>query len=117
MAVFRFDASDLISGLERTETKAQIAIRMYAQEGAKKMEGYAKQHRPWTDRTGQARQRLVGWVEVLAQSVRIHIGHGVKYGIYLELGHEKRYAILFPTVQALSKEILEGYRRLLDHLK
>lgn len=117
MAVFRFDASDLISGLEKTETKAQVAIRMYAQEGAKKMEGYAKEHRPWTDRTGQARQRLTGWVEVLAQSVRILIGHGVKYGIYLELGHEKRYAILFPTVQALSKEILEGYRGLLNHLK
>ena len=117
MAVFRFDAEDLISSLERTETKAQAAIRMYASEGAKKMESYAKTHRPWTDRTGMARIRLVGWVEALKDKVRIHIGHGVEYGIYLELGHEKKYAILFPTVKATSEEILNGYKELLKHLR
>lgn len=117
MATIKFDATDLLNRLESAETKSQIAIKMYAQEGAKKFENYAKSHRPWTDRTGHARQRLVGWVETLSDKVRIYIGHGVNYGVYLELAHEKKYAILQPTVNAMSKEVLQGYSKLMRYLK
>lgn len=117
MAGFRFDDSKLLKNLESAEEKSQIAIRMYAQEGAKKFENYAKKNRTWTDRTGHARQRLVGWVEVLTDRVRINIGHGVDYGVYLELCHEKRYAILQPTVNAESKEVLEGFSTLMRYIK
>lgn len=113
----RVDYKDVLNKLSDVQTKAQAAILMYAQQGAKKMENYAKTNRPWTDRTGHARQRLVGWVETLSTKVRIHIGHGVSYGVYLELAHEKRYAILNRTVQATSDEILKGYSKLLRYLK
>lgn len=117
MAGIKVNASSIISSLEVAQTKSQIAIKMFAQEGAKKFENYAKTHRKWTDRTGHARQRLTGWVEVMMNKVRIHIGHGVSYGVYLELAHEKRYAILQETVNAMSKEILEGYEELLRYLR
>lgn len=117
MTGIKFDFDDLLSNLENMETKSQVAIRMYAQEGAKKFENYAKRNRPWTDRTGRARQMLIGWVEVLSDRVKVIIGHGVSYGVYLELCHEKRYAILQPTVNALSKEVLEGYRNLMRYIK
>ena len=84
MAGIKVDASKLLANLENAETKSQVAIRMFAQEGAKKFENYAKKNRPWVDRTGHARQRLTGWVEVLTNKVRIHIGHGVDYGYWLE---------------------------------
>lgn len=117
MAGIRIDISELLRNLENMETKSQMAIRMYAQEGAKKFENYAKRNRPWVDRTGHARQRLVGWVETLADRVRVHIGHGVDYGVYLELCHEKRFAILQPTVNAMSGEVLEGYKDLLRYIR
>lgn len=117
MTGFKIDVSKLLSNLENAETKSQVAIRMFAQEGAKKFENYAKANRKWTDRTGHARQRLTGWVEVLTNKVRIHIGHGVNYGVYLELCHEKRYAILQQTVNVMSHEVLEGYEELLKHIK
>lgn len=117
MEGIKIDASKLLANLENAETKSQVAIRMFAQEGAKKFENYAKRNRPWTDRTGHARQRLTGWVEVLTNKVRIHIGHGVDYGVYLELCHEKRYAILQSTINALSKEVLEGYEELTRYMK
>lgn len=117
MAGIKIDANELIKNLESAETKSQVAIKMFAQEGAKKFENYAKANRPWTDRTGHARQRLTGWVEVLANKVRIHIGHGVDYGVYLELCHEKKYAILQQTVNAMSQEVLEGYEELLRYIK
>ena len=117
MAGIKVNASSIINSLEVAQTKSQIAIKMFAQEGAKKFENYAKTHRRWTDRTGHARQRLTGWVEVMMNKVRIHIGHGVNYGVYLELAHEKRYAILQETVNAVSQEILEGYEELLRYLR
>lgn len=116
MAIIRVNSKQLLKRLENAETKSQVAIRMFSQEGAKKFENYAKNNRPWTDRTGHARQRLVGWVEMFSNKVRIHIGHGVDYGVYLELAHEKRYAILQPTVNALSKEVLEGFNELMRYI-
>lgn len=116
MATIKIDSKQLLKRLENAETKSQVAIKMFSQEGAKKFENYAKNNRPWTDRTGHARQRLVGWVEMFSNKVRIHIGHGVDYGVYLELAHEKRYAILQPTVNALSKEILEGFKELMRYI-
>lgn len=117
MARIRFDAKTLLKNLEVAETKSQFAIEMFAQEGAKKFENYAKINSPWTDRTGHARQSLVGWVETFANKVRIHIGHGVDYGVYLELCNERRFAILQPTINAMSEEVLEGYKELLRYLR
>lgn len=115
--MIRVDISKLEKALDNMETKSQVAIKMFATEGAKKFQNYAKLHRPWTDRTGHARQRLTGWVETFSDKTRIHIGHGVDYGVYLELSHEKRYAILQPTVNAVSPEILEGFKELLRYLR
>lgn len=116
MATIRIDSKQLLKRLENAEPKSRVAIKMFAQEGAKKFENYAKINRPWTDRTGHARQRLVGWVEMFSDKVRINIGHGVDYGVYLELAHEKRFAILQPTVNACSKEILEGFKELMRYI-
>ena len=113
----RINASDFIKRLSDIETKSQVAFRMFATEGAKKFENYAKQNRPWTDRTGQARQRLTGWVEMFSDKIRIHIGHGVDYGIYLELANQRRFAILQKTVNAASPEILEGFSELTRYIR
>lgn len=113
----RINASDFVKRLSDVETKSQVAFRMFAIEGAKKFENYAKQNRPWTDRTGQARQRLTGWVEMFSDKIRIHIGHGVDYGIYLELANQRRFAILQQTVNAVSPEILEGFSELTRYIR
>lgn len=113
----RFNANEVKRKLNSMETKSEIAIKMYAQEGAKKFQNYAKIHRRWTDRTGHARQRLVGFVEKLPNSFRIYISHGVNYGIYLELAHEKRFAILQETVNKNSIEILDGYEEMLKKMR
>ena len=113
----RINASDFVKRLSDVETKSQVAFRMFATEGAKKFENYAKQNRPWTDRTGQARQRLTGWVEMFSDKIRIHIGHGVDYGIYLELANQRRFAVLQKTVNAVSPEILKGFSELTRYIR
>ena len=70
------------------------------QNWAGTMEGYAKSHAPWTDRTGNARQGLHGGVDVRGDQQVLYLSHGVDYGIWLELAHGGNYAIVRPTVDA-----------------
>lgn len=114
---FRVDYSKVLQNFLTAQKKADTAIRMFATQGAKKFENYAKKNRPWTDRTGKARQTLSGWVETNSNKVRIYVGHGVYYGVYLEFCHERRFAILQPTVHALSPEILKAYKDLLRYIQ
>lgn len=114
---FTIDISDVLKNLSDIGTKSEIAIRMYAQEGAKKFENYAKLNRPWTDRTGHARQRLTGYIETNPTNTRVYISHGVDYGKYLELAHEKKYAILLKTVIMCADEVLDGFDNLISKLR
>ncbi len=69
------------------------------QNWAGQLEGYAKTHAPWTDRTGHARQGLHGGVDMRGEQNVLYLSHGVEYGIWLELAHGGNYAIVRPTVE------------------
>lgn len=82
-------------------TRVRLAALQIAYYLAPMMEEYAKDNAPWTDRTGNARQGLQGFVEDVSETiVDIYISHGMDYGKWLELAHAGRYAILWPTIQA-----------------
>ena len=113
----RIDDSDLRSGLTAFGPAVEAALRIYAETAAKDFESYAKANRPWTDRTGRARQSLNGYVENLPNGVRINIAHGVDYGQFLEFAHEKKYAILEPTVRLKANDVLKGLREMFRKIK
>lgn len=117
MSDFRLDATDLQNSLRIFEERASDAMFMYCETAASDLEGYMKRNRPWTDRTGQARQRLKGTAEKVDDKFRIALSHGVDYGIWLELAHEKRYAVLEPTVRLQGPEVVRGFRGLLESLE
>lgn len=116
MASFRVDPSKMLKGFSQFSTKSEAAIWMYVDTSALKLQNYARSHRPWTDRTGAARQRLTGTPQTTDNGYRIRLAHGVDYGIWLELAHEKRFAIIEPTIQAEGPEIMKGFQRLLEKL-
>lgn len=116
MANFQFDPNNLLKGLTEFSTKSDAAMWMYVSTGALKLQNYAKAHRPWTDRTGAARQRLTGTPQAKPGGYRIALAHGVDYGIWLELAHEKRFAIIEPTLKAEGPEVLEGFQNLMEKL-
>lgn len=117
MAGFRLDSSALEKGLERLSSKADDAIRMYAETGGQKMVDAAKENRKWTDRTGQARARLNSSVATISSGYRIYLAHGVDYGIWLELAHGKRFAIIPQTIEYVGTfEIMPGFNKLLERL-
>lgn len=113
----KFDMSGLVNGLKLVPDKADLAIRMYAEQGALQMQNFAKENRRWTDRTGHARQRLTGTVGKIENGYRITLAHGVDYGIWLELANEKRYSIIPQTIEYVGTfEILPGFEKLLERL-
>lgn len=114
---FRLDISGLANGLIGAPDKFDLAIRMYAEQGALKLQNYAKEHRKWTDRTGHARQRLTGYVGKSEKGYKIYLAHGVDYGLWLELAHEKRFSIIPQTIEYVgSQVIMPGFEKLMERL-
>lgn len=110
---FKMDVSSIVNGLAQQELKTKASLNLYGNTVAKKMESHAKSNRRWTDRTADARNRLNGTCKQQGNGVRIEIVHGVDYGVYLELCNEKRYAVLEPTVKAISPDAIKGLSNLL----
>lgn len=114
----RIDAGDALRGLQQAQRTVLDGVARYGQTAAAEMEAYAKANRPWTDRTGNARRTLEGRFERSsgnAYTVGI-VGH-MPYSVYLELSYGQKYAILYPTVNALSAEILRGWADATGRLK
>lgn len=113
---YRFNSDALRNGLSSFATRADMAVRMYAETASKKLESSAKTGAKWTDRTGAARNRLNSYVQPQPTKIRIVLAHGVDYGIWLELAHEKRYAIIQPTIDLKSVEIFAGLDKLFERI-
>lgn len=94
-------------GIEQKFTPTNYsAITMLLETAAKKMESWAKMNRQWTDRTNRARLGLTGyayWED--KKTVSAIIAHTVSYGVFLELAHQKKYAILEKTIEEHREEI------------
>lgn len=72
------------------------------------MQNEAKTTHPWQNRSYEAERRIVGRVERRGDLTRIILAHGVRYGVYLELAMGKRFAVLWPTIQKYTPEILRA---------
>lgn len=117
-AKLKFDFSQVDSNMDKLQSKFDAAVKLLCENGAQKMEAYAKQHRPWKDQTGNARQRLKGSWSKEGSSYKIQIAHGVSYGVWLEFKNERRYAILKPTVEKVGYgEIIPAFNNFVDKLK
>ena len=102
---------------EERDYKNKKKFDLYVTSCAEQLETYAKQNRPWTDRSTRARQGLKGTVTEEDHKYTIVLAHSVKYGKYLEFAHEQKYAIIFPTIKLKSPEIMEGFTGLIDSVK
>ena len=83
--------------------------------GATGMQNYARTHRRWVDRTGNARAGLNGgsfWQNPFM--LIIFIAHSMEYGIWLEFIQDRKYAILEEARDSQSKNLLESAKRIMN---
>ena len=113
----KVDISDMAGKLETLSFRADAAVRVFAEQGATKLRSYAQSNAKWTDRSGSARTRLNAYVSAVNQGYRITLAHGVEYGIWLELAHEKAYSIIPQTIDYVgSTEIMPAFERFLERI-
>lgn len=115
---FKFDASKLLAGLTEFDDKADLAFEAFADTGSQKLESYAKENARWQNRTGHARQRLKGSYTKKSNGYELSLAHGVDYGKWLELAHEKKYSIIPETIEEVGdKEIMPEFEKMLEKMK
>lgn len=116
--VLDYSKSALGQNLAQFSNKIGAAMLMYAATKSTECESYMKLNRPWTDRSNQAKATLNAKVsQPNDHTIRITLAHGVDYGIYLELAHEKRYAIIGPTINIKSVEIMQDMKNLMSKIQ
>lgn len=113
-----YNKSTLKKNLDKMSEKLGVVILMYSATKASEIQSKMKLNRPWTDRTGMAKALLTAKVSQPNKNiVRITLAHGVDYGIWLELAHEKNYAIIAPTVKDEGPRIVSDLNNLMSKLK
>jgi hypothetical protein len=114
-------AKQLSQGIDLFAVKVVAAVLMFAERESAELQNYMKSNAKWTDRTGHARQSLTATVQkgIFSTKVVIKLAHGsnIPYGIYLELAHEKKYAIIQPTIQANQNQVMQDLQYLFNRLK
>ena len=106
----------VIPSLRQGKEKVLRASWIAAQSKAPDVENYAKINAPWTDQTGNARNGLAARAYREKDEIGIVLYHQVPYGIWLETRFGGRYAIIEPTIQAMSPEVMAAFERILDRL-
>lgn len=104
----RIVAQNLGEMSERLKTQLQVL----SQATGQKIQEYAQENAPWTDRTGDARQRLKYNSEINENGLTISIFHQMEYGIYLELCNNEKYAILKNSRDAMLPEFLDAVKHI-----
>lgn len=87
----------------KTLAKAEVAMKKIAADN----ESSAKETAPWTDRTGNARASITGSTGREGTWLLAALAIGVFYGLYLEVSNGSKYAVVWPTMNARRKQMLE----------
>lgn len=111
-----WDTKNVLNRLESMQRKTRASLQIIADSAVKAMESYAKTNARWTDRTGNARQRLKGETRWEESALIAAITHNVDYGIWLELCHEKKYAILEEALNSQAQNLLDAYQEFIRKL-
>lgn len=113
-----YSNSQLNKNLDKTAEKIGAVVLIKMSTEAQRLQSYMKQNRPWTDRTGMAKASLRARVsQPNEHTVRITLSHGVDYGVSLEFEHEKRYAIIAPTISLQSPKLLKDFAYIMENIK
>jgi hypothetical protein len=105
---------EILANLDRYVYQKKAGAEMVARNIAAKAQAKAKADRPWTDRTGAARDELHAGVLWQDFALLLYLAHGVEYGPYLELCNDGKYAVLEKTLNSFGDELYNHVKRLME---
>lgn len=117
MARIEFTKDTLSPNLKRMPTVFRKAVYQVLRFHEPQVAAKARANAPWKDDTGNARSGLSTEVVVLGQGqYALVLFHRVKYGLWLEVRFEGRYAIIMPTLRGHAPLVMASYTKLLEKL-
>lgn len=106
----------LTGGLQKFPEWYSDAVTAVVDRQAGKAETYMRTNAPWRDQTSNARNGLRAFTQHTAKTHSLILSHGVPYGIWLEVRHSGKYAIIVPSLQPQGQEIMKTLNNLLERL-
>jgi hypothetical protein len=99
-------SAELIPNLKKYQERAIAAVAATGEYWGAGCQNAMRQSAPWEDRTGNARGGLFSVTDREgATRTVVYLGHTVYYGVFLELAHGKRYAVIMPTMERKLPEL------------
>lgn len=77
---------------------------------------WLKTNARWTDRTGAARTGLFAIANHGQTFEEIYMAYSVNYGIWLEVAHDRKYAIITPAIRIIGAELMASMNLLIDRM-
>jgi hypothetical protein len=110
---------NVLSNIRGTFERKVATTYALCLEYAARAEAYFKNeqagNRWWTNRSGQARDRMHGGAEKSALFLSWFLAHGVQYGTYLELANDGRYQAIRPVINYFLPEFKKDLMRIWGH--
>lgn len=113
----KFDFTNMLKGIKEWDRKITKATELYAETAAEKMVAEAKKNKPWKPKTHLSHQTIDYKIVKLPNKVQIQLRGNTPHFKYLELCHEKKNAILWPTIKKNSSEVIKGWAKIVSGLK
>lgn len=107
----KIDTGNLRRALGEMERRQLCAMEVQSQVAAKVLEADARENAPWRDHTGHARGGIRARAQRSGSVITITLSGSVRYLVYLELAHGKRWAALWPAMQRNQERILRSIAR------
>lgn len=79
--------------------------------------GDLKRQAPWTDNTGAARSGLSAIPNAGPGFIEIFMSYSVQYGIWLEIAHDRKYAVITPMMRIAGDALMKDLNGLIEHMR
>lgn len=106
----------LTTGAHKLKPLIERTIFMVMQVNTPQAENWMKTNAPWTDRTTNARNGLAARYGRDGTMHRMVLFHQVDYGIWLEVTHDGRNAIIDPALREFGPKVMKDIVGLLDRI-
>lgn len=114
---FNFDQGNLGRNLELLDRRTRDFLADDLDEHTTAGEAEMKLEAPWKDRTGDARRGLWADNTKTDHNFKIHMGHSMEYGVYLEESNGGEYQIVMPTLLKTARSFMRSLERMFLQLE
>jgi hypothetical protein len=111
------DMTPLLRAAPILNKKLDTAIAGIMEQRDSVIEAWMKSNAPWTDRTGAARSGLSA--RAFHEPFKVHgidLFYRVPYGIWLEVRHSGKYAVIIPAIITQAPKIMSTLNKLFARL-